>query len=74
MGIEKRNEYEMFLLVPINSQTASDQVLMDNISRYNNPEIAVRLNNSSKLHNFDINSLTDLSLKNLEDVLSVKEK
>jgi len=47
MGIMNRNEYEMFALVPINSKSCNDQVLMDMLSKYNNPEIAVRVNDSS---------------------------
>ena len=48
MGIMNRNEYEMFALVPINSKTSNDKEFMDMISKYNNPEIAVRINDSSK--------------------------
>ena len=43
-----RNEYEMFALVPINSKSSNDQVFMEMITKYNNPEIAVRVNDSSK--------------------------
>ena len=48
MGIMNRNEYEMFALVPINSKSCNDQVFMEMITKYNNPEIAVRVNDSSK--------------------------
>lgn len=39
----------MFALVPINSKTCNDLAFMEMITKYNNPEIAVRLNDSSKL-------------------------
>jgi len=48
LGIMNRNEYEMFALVPINSKSSNDQVFMEMLTRYNNPEIAVRVNDSSK--------------------------
>ena len=48
MGIMNRNEYEMFALVPINSKSCNDKEFMDMITKYNNPEIAVRVNDSSK--------------------------
>jgi len=43
----------MFALVPIDN----DNDLVENMTKYNNPEIAVRLNDST------------LSLRNIEDML-----
>ena len=48
LGIMNRNEYEMFALVPINSKSCNDQAFMEMITKYNNPEIAVRIMDSSK--------------------------
>ena len=52
LGITNRNEYEMFALVPINSKSCNDIAFMEMITKYNNPEIAVRLNDSSKFFDF----------------------
>ena len=43
LGLENRNDYELFALVPL-----SKSDLYENIKKYNNPEIAIRLNDSSK--------------------------
>jgi len=62
LGIMNRNEYEMFALVPINSKSCNDQAFMEMITKYNNPEIAVRISDSN------------LNLQKLEDIMSNSEK
>ena len=51
LGLENRNDYEIFALVPLSSLNKED--LYENIKKYNNPEIAIRLNDSSKCHFFN---------------------
>ena len=41
-------EFEMYAMIPINSKNTNDAAFMDIINKYGNPEIAVRLNDSSK--------------------------
>jgi hypothetical protein len=73
LGLENRNDYELFALVPLSSLNKED--LYDNIKKYNNPEIAIRLNDSSKFISLKPQFLIiDLSLRTLEDILVCKEK
>lgn len=51
LGLDNRNEYELFALVPLSSLNKED--LYSNIKKYNNPEIAIRLNDSSKFFFFN---------------------
>lgn len=56
--------------MPLSSLNKED--LYENIKKYNNPEIAIRLNDSSKY--FLTLKFLDLSLRSLEDMLVCKEK
>ena len=67
--MDNRNDYELYALVPL-----SKSDLYENIKKYNNPEIAIRLNESSKSITIIYNFLLDLSLRTVEDLLVNKEK
>ena len=57
--------------MPLSSLNKED--LYENIKKYNNPEIAIRLNDSSKFNPL-LYMFIDLSLRSLEDMLVSKAK
>ena len=49
LGLENKSDYDLFALVPLRSDNKGDQLLFESIKKHSCPEIAIRLNDSSKL-------------------------
>lgn len=48
LGLENKSEYDLFALVPLRSDKKADLLLFESIKKHSCPEIAIRLNDSSK--------------------------